>query len=333
MGHAICSTIWRSVFVEHEPVGTHYIENGTDPTGLGRWTSTQYRGKGQVRLRFISAYCPNKNEQGAATVWTQQKTYFEEKLSGIDPIEAFYRDLTAAVQQWLKEGDQVVLMLDLNDDIRTSPFTAMLEAIGMTELMGFRHGNATMPRTFQSGSRPIDGLFVSSTLVGCSCGYLPFGDFDHRPMWIDIPYSIAFGHVVPPLAYRQPDRLNYQDPRCVAAYHKHYKAAEKKKRLFEKGKLIRRDGPGQYTSFEAEQWEKNERERQEVRNYAKKRCRKLRMGRKDFSPKRKELIKKKEFWELQVRLFSGKRVRNRHLKRVQHQADWTMSLSNLWMRH
>jgi hypothetical protein len=186
-------------------LATHYIEHGSDPTGLGRWTSTQYRGKGQVRLRFISAYCPNRNEQGAATVWTQHKMYFEEKLSGKDPIDAFYEDLTKAIEQWLREGDQLVLMLDLNDDIQTSPLTVMMERIGMTQLLSYRHGDATMPNTFQGGQRPIDGLYVSSTLVECACGYLPFGDFDHRPIWINIPYSVAFGHKVPPLVYRQPD--------------------------------------------------------------------------------------------------------------------------------
>jgi exonuclease III len=266
-------------------LATHFIEDGTDPTGLGRWTSTQYRGKGQVRLRFISAYCPNRNDRGAATVWNQQKTFFEEKLLGIDPIDAFYEDLTKAVKQRLQDGDQLVLMLDLNDDIRTSPFTVMMQNIGMTQLLSYRHGDATMPRSFQHGQRPIDGLYVSNSLVGCSCGYLPFDDFDHRAIWIDIPYHLAFGHRVPPLAYRQPDRLNYQDPRCVAAYHKHYKVAEKCKRLFVRGDLIRWEGPGEYTSFDAEQWEKNERDRAEVRNYARKRCRKLRMGRKDYSPK------------------------------------------------
>jgi hypothetical protein len=126
-------------------------------------------------------------------VWTQHKTYFEEKLSGKDPIDTFYENITKAIEQWLREGDQLVLMLDLNDDIQTSPFTVMMEKIGMTQLLSYRHGNATMPNTFQGGRRPIDGLYVSSTLVECVCGYLPFDDFDHRPIWIDIPYSVALG--------------------------------------------------------------------------------------------------------------------------------------------
>jgi hypothetical protein len=44
------------------------------------------------------------------------------------------------------------------------------------------------------------------------------------------------------------------------------------------------------------------------------------MGGQDYSPKRKELIKQKEFWELQVRRHLGRRVKNRYLKRRQQQA-------------
>ena len=54
----------------------HFIECGIDPTGLGRWTWTRYRGRYDVTLRVVSAYRCNTTA-GPSTVFSQQRRYFD----------------------------------------------------------------------------------------------------------------------------------------------------------------------------------------------------------------------------------------------------------------
>ena len=68
---------------------------------------------------------------------------------------------------------------------------------------------------------------MSATLQNLSCGYLAFGDgipSDHRCLWLDVPFSIAFGHDVPPCVVPAARRLKCTDPRTVTAYLRHYEA-------------------------------------------------------------------------------------------------------------
>ena len=44
-----------------------------DPTGLGRWVSTKYRGKHGISLRMVCAYRLVLNKTGVLAVWNQQK--------------------------------------------------------------------------------------------------------------------------------------------------------------------------------------------------------------------------------------------------------------------
>ena len=70
---------------------------------------------------------------------------------GIDPIDAFYADLCKDVKGWVASGEQVVMMLDLNDDIRTSRFTQEMGQLGLIQLLGKRHGKRQFAMQFYSG--------------------------------------------------------------------------------------------------------------------------------------------------------------------------------------
>jgi hypothetical protein len=48
---------------------------GQDPTGLGRWTWTRFRGRDNVCLRVAVVYAPCKSS-GPLTAWSQQMAYF-----------------------------------------------------------------------------------------------------------------------------------------------------------------------------------------------------------------------------------------------------------------
>jgi hypothetical protein len=145
-------------------LATRWMQDDSDRRGLGRWTSTLYRGVGDVRLRYVAAYCPNPSVTGAETVWSQHKSFFMSKFMGIDPIDAFYDDLCKDLKGWVASGEQVVLMLDLNDDIRTSRFTKEMESWDLYNCWG----SAMVTTTCHAVLSGVVGPWTVFTFLLCS---------------------------------------------------------------------------------------------------------------------------------------------------------------------
>ena len=103
---------------------------------------------------------------------------------------------------------------------------------GLIEVCTASHGQ-NGPTTYDRGQRPIDGIFVTSTLLSSRCVYLPF-EFDHRALWIDIPMSIALGHDAAEIKRPAARRLKNNDPRVRNRYLKLYSAALTGLQLFER---------------------------------------------------------------------------------------------------
>ena len=98
-----------------------------------------------------------------------------------------------------------------NEDVRTGKLAQAFRDEGLIELCTESHGQ-NGPTTYDRGQRPIDGIFVTSTLMASRCGYLPF-EFDHCALWIDIPMSAALGHKVAEIKRPADRRLKNNDPR------------------------------------------------------------------------------------------------------------------------
>jgi hypothetical protein len=57
---------------------------------------------------------------------------------------------------WLEEGDQLLLLMDVNEDIRTGGTSKMRLELGLREILLEKHGNDA-PATYSRGGIPIDG--------------------------------------------------------------------------------------------------------------------------------------------------------------------------------
>ena len=90
----------------------------------------------------------------------------------------------------------MVIGIDVNDDVRSCAFSEAMGQLRLVKVITMRHGH-DVPCTHNHGSKPIDGIYVSHTLHGCQCGYLPFGNFDHRMLWLDLPNVVTFGQSLP----------------------------------------------------------------------------------------------------------------------------------------
>jgi len=78
--------------------------------------------------------------------------------------------------EWQVEGDSIILVADMNDDIRDPEIHTLLQSVFLIEVSTNLHATQP-PATHNWGSAPIDGIFIPLTLLEhCHAGYLAFGD-------------------------------------------------------------------------------------------------------------------------------------------------------------
>ena len=77
-----------------------------------------YQGRDNLWLRVVVAYRPNGPGQGTGTVYAQQEAYVLTVDIDDDPRDIFFSDLINNISKWQEEGDQIILLADINDDIR-----------------------------------------------------------------------------------------------------------------------------------------------------------------------------------------------------------------------
>ena len=158
------------------------FEKDKDPTGLGRWTSTVYRGKRNIKLRVITAYRACRSA-GPNSAYMQKSRYLDAIKRGICPRQALLQDLGEAIKTSHNNGEQVVLMMDCNSNVQDSQFQAWIEDIGLENGL-LDEACPIMPATYHRGSQPIDGIFISPSLQAVNKGFLEFGYYpsDHRAL-------------------------------------------------------------------------------------------------------------------------------------------------------
>ncbi len=73
-------------------------------------------------------------------------------------------DLATAIQEWQDEGDQIILLADMNDDISGSTIQEFCHTTNLVEAIHGLHGQAKVPM-HQRGSTAINGIFMSPSLL------------------------------------------------------------------------------------------------------------------------------------------------------------------------
>ena len=178
-------------------------EVGGDPTKLGRWIWTRIGGKNGIVTVFVSAYRLYHNPDGLHTVWSQQARYFKkhEDIQKPDVHALFIRDLCKFLGDLRNEGNNVVLEMDANDDVRDGKVTKALTEIGMYKVGIRNHGGESIPATCATNEQrePINSTWTSLGLTVLRCGFLPFHNVhgfqsDHWLVWADIYNEDLLGH-------------------------------------------------------------------------------------------------------------------------------------------
>ncbi len=179
---------------------TGYISKvGKDPYGLGRWCWTLYGGSDGHRTRVIVAYnaCKN-NKKDSRTMYQQQRQYFIMKKKDLTcPNKFFWLHLLQQLVKWRAAGDQIILFIDHNKHMYYGPLgrdLANTSNLGLQEAV-LQHTGTQMGATFFRGSKPIEGLWVSSDIEISNICVMPFGygDGDHCMFALDITLESLIG--------------------------------------------------------------------------------------------------------------------------------------------
>ena len=197
----------------------HRVTNtGRDPTHLGRWSWITIQGS-QAKIRIVSAYRP-VHGLGPESVWAQHERILS-KTNPTDPRENLLNSLQSLIQPWIDQGDQVILCMDANEDVRSNRIHQFTSILGLQDAILTQHPNPPATCDKNNNRQPIDAIWVTPGLLPVLSGYLPFDEgcpSDHRLIWIDIVKDTFLGNSSK-LATPKPRRLKASDPRIVEKYN------------------------------------------------------------------------------------------------------------------
>jgi len=113
-----------------------------DPTRLCQFYWTTYQGKNNLILHIISGYCPCNSKNGHLSVLQQHWQYLDhhQPENTAHPRNVFWTDLQHILQEWMEQGNQIIMGVNANDDIRNSDITSFFNEFGVTEVILAKHG-------------------------------------------------------------------------------------------------------------------------------------------------------------------------------------------------
>jgi hypothetical protein len=122
--------------VAFSQLASYVLSSRVDQTGLGCWSWIQV-GTGEHQTQIVSAYQPchlsgwqlishNDLMKGRGTVDAQHKWYFQKKGNFDKPREIFSSQLITQLMAWRAVGEEIILFIDVNETIYTSPLDKAL---------------------------------------------------------------------------------------------------------------------------------------------------------------------------------------------------------------
>ena len=186
----------------HQPGGTatfacrelarYTKERTTDSRGLGRWCSTLFYADPTHKFRLVSAYHVGRHKpRGSTTIFQQHLRYIQNTGLSHSPSRLFVIDFIAQLQTWQRQGDRLLIFIDMNEHILRGHLAKYMSKMGLTEATHSRWGTDNEPHTYFRGTEPIDGVWHSPSLDVVATLQLSFheGVGDHRTALVDITTS------------------------------------------------------------------------------------------------------------------------------------------------
>ena len=291
-----------------------------DPRHMGRWCSVRMRGKQGVHLRIVSVYVPIVTKShGNKTVFSQQQAALLKQKHVKSVISTFWKDLWSEIDEWISQGDSIIMTGDWNQDVQSQALVRAFEARNMSPVItGGRHPGSP-PETYNNGTYPIDECFATSSLKIKKCGFLRHGDngSDHRPIWLDVEKASALGSLSPDIHSFRARKLKTTDPRVVQKYNHILEEEFDKHRIYDRALQLYTKLGTSFTAEDYAEYDELDRLRDKSMKKAEKKCRKLHCGGIPWSPQLQFARTTIHYIRLVIRRRKGRKVSARTLIRLQ----------------
>jgi hypothetical protein len=158
-------------------------------------------------------------------MYQQKCHYFITKKKDLTcPNKLFWQHLLKQLQEWRTAGDQIILFMDHNKHTYDGPLSRALadtSGLGLCEAVLHHTGTQTGAAFFR-GSKPINGLWVSSNINIANVCVTPFryGVGDHCMFVLDVTLESLIGKKERKIVLPDLQRLNSKIPHCSATYTK-----------------------------------------------------------------------------------------------------------------
>ena len=114
--------------------------------------------------------------RGIASTWNQHVCYFTDKGHlAPNPRNIFDDDLIIFLQRTLLKGDNVVLGIYINEEVRSGNLAKQSKGLGLIDLVLSTHPSESPPATFnRNKSRtPIDAIWGTPSIKVTGTGFGP----------------------------------------------------------------------------------------------------------------------------------------------------------------
>lgn len=267
---------------------------GIDHTGLGQWSWFKLEGEPGHRTRVVTAYAPTGSKSsGLLTYYKQSERYIKKYGLNSGPKKMFKDDLCAVLEQWMVQGNRIILMMDANDNVLNGHIAKALAKDGIklkevvhAETQG--HG----PKTNFRGSQSIDGILYTLDLELMGPSNLLFDSdmSDHRLMMADFTKQSLLGVNLPNIVLPNGCRLNCKIERIRTKYIEDLEAKFERHNILERLKKISKEASFPISAETAKVLEKINLEVTKLMLSAEKKCRKLYIKHYEFSPPIKQWL-------------------------------------------
>ena len=295
-----------------------HMESLGDTRKMGRWSSSLFRGKDQIRIRVVSIYVPHLNKtHGKINVYSQHQDALLTMGVTQNPITVFWTDFWDQIDKWLQEGEQLILAGDWNTDVRQELFADKFISRGLIPAITTFHGKRG-PETHSRGTKPIDEIFLSVGLDVQACGYLEHGTTlgDHRPLWVDISKTSALGSKFQNFPNHRARRLKASDPRILNRYNNILDEYFTKNNVYVRLKTLSLHLSDTISEKDIKEYEKLDRLREIGMRNAESKCRKLCLGAVEWSPILQLARDRIKYFKLSLGRRKGRKINATTLQRL-----------------
>jgi len=253
----------------------------------------------------------------------------------VNPHQAFLQDFETALRSWREAGDILVVFIDMNENYETGAIDVMLHSDGldMSDATRTRHPTKPVPPTFVRGNRAgryaVDGCYVTPDLIIKKAVWpaVHKGPGNHRMPIIEVEYKDCMGENVHKIVRPPARRLTCCNKKALKSYNTNLEKFFCQHNFTHKLHEVYAMSTTALLPAQQGKMMALETLHEEGMLHAEKKCRRLLMGKVDWSLGIQDVRDKLKVWNLVVWLRQGRKINPGRIHRAASKARIVSPLS------